>query len=257
MDQDLKVHLDKLEAELNEYFTKLRSNGDAYLTGKIKHESKYISMCRSVEEKFYESLRSVCSKIVSDIRESEIKRVTDLKELDYNKECDSMDLMLFKAIYLQDNDLLFNITYNGSKWTSKLVTKVNPKDGTTYTRYVTSIEADPQQGIGSKMDHKSSQDCSMSGADWLFFETEKPLITKNLLFAHDLNNYVDGDEIEIQLADRKKEADISEIKKYEITTEPILAFGYQIQEGFKPPVMYNFPKNIYLLKNRIDRKNSF
>jgi hypothetical protein len=247
----IEPYLDKLRKQFQELFNDLDKYETSFLEGQIEHEDNYIRMCNKVGDKHYDQLKDLCYDIKKDIIKSETERVITKQQSEYKDNCDDISLIPFKAIYLQDDDHLINLSYEGSRWTSSIVTKKNPKDGSTYTRYLTSIEADPRKDVGSKMDHRTSQGNSMGGLDWIFIETENPLIPKpELIFPCDIDTY--KSEIELDLKEKNKEKN----KELELS-EPILAFGYLRQEGYSKPEFIHFPENVHFFKNRIKRKGGF
>jgi len=236
---ELKTELVFIENELTNLINELNGLGQILLDGECL-QSSYSKACYSLREEYCDKLKNVCYKSIAKLIETDQKRTVELFKIKRTEKCDNISMMPFKSLFLNDKNTLFNISQLGSKWTSELVTKINLKDNTTYSRYLTTIEADPDNGLGSKTSHKMIEKMDGGGisyrhVDFLMFETDEPLIQNDMTFCPE-----DADE----------EIDISLAEKIELN-KPILLFGYDIQKGYKSPVYHTFP-DINFMKNRIE-----
>lgn len=243
--------LTSIENEIKRLMLELKGLNQTLLDGACL-ESTYMRTCRDLQSDHISKLEKICYKSITDIIELEKNRTIELNNKKHNEKCDDISLIPFKSIYLEQNKMSINLSRMGSKWKSKLVSRTNPKDNTTYNRYVTTIEADPLNGIGAKMHHGIVEGRSIYGADWLYIETDKPLIKTEMTFAPEYEDLgVDTDEDLGEDTDKSNMSKICEENKANID-EPVLSFGYLVQEGYKPPVYYHFPKKIQFMKNRIE-----
>lgn len=239
--------MDKIENHFNKFKKELNECEELYINNSIKLESDYLHICKDIKNEYYESFRKLIGKVLDNTVNEENNKVINYVSNLYNKKCNPISSMPFKSIYFKDQDILINISMNGSKWTCDKVIKTNPVDNSKYTRYLTTIEADPTQGLGSKRGHSFNKSNICNHVEWIFIETNNPLINQELIFPID-ETY---DEHEINF-------NLEEYKQYIVNIEEqILSFGYQIQKRYKNPEIYNFPKNIYFFNSALEKYIKF